>query len=489
MRLNQTCNNININNDKNFLKNSVTSYSRMIKTKKNEFFLNIETKDNELVITCYYEKNYFKHIFCNSFSLENLKQKSNFYNMFESVNDILKEIKENKSKKREYIYGDEENSNSIKLIIPISLVTVKNISFELNKYIKSEKEKMKEKDDIIKRYEYEDRISGLNESRILINKETEKKAIKFWISPNKRLIAELIYSFHNNYNFKNIKGQIPFTQSDGAEIRKFHRDCDHESNILMICKSKNEIFGGYTPLCFDRSNDYKYDNKSFLFSLNKFEKYPKDSIKITRSICCYDNYGPSFYYDLAFLKNNIDTVIFDKSRYLTVDNWVDKNKCYLNTKGVMLEDLEIFKIKEVDYNYEEIKSESNYKNKLKINNKDNNILNNTINFNIKNNIKDNIINEININENKFDANNSLNLDDIDNISFIKVGEDTIKENSILENLIDIKNEEKKDIIKDDKKNYFSSNLISEEIKENIHDNNQNRLSLNINDTSIKSSDQ
>ena len=65
--------------------------------------------------------------------------------MFESVNDILKEIKENKSKKREYIYGDEENSNSIKLIIPISLVTVKNISFELNKYIKSEKEKIKEK--------------------------------------------------------------------------------------------------------------------------------------------------------------------------------------------------------------------------------------------------------------------------------------------------------------------------------------------------------
>ena len=56
MRLNQTCNNININNDKNFLKNSVTSYSRMIKTKKNEFFLNIETKDNELVITCYMKK-------------------------------------------------------------------------------------------------------------------------------------------------------------------------------------------------------------------------------------------------------------------------------------------------------------------------------------------------------------------------------------------------------------------------------------------------
>ena len=42
--------------------------------------------------------------------------------MFESVNDILKEIKENKSKKREYIYGDEENSNSIKLIIPIWLL-------------------------------------------------------------------------------------------------------------------------------------------------------------------------------------------------------------------------------------------------------------------------------------------------------------------------------------------------------------------------------
>ena len=45
----------------------------------------------------------------------------------------------------------------------------------------------------------------------------------------------------------------------------------------MICKSKNEIFGGYTPLSFSTANEYGCDNHSFLFSLTRLEKYPKDS--------------------------------------------------------------------------------------------------------------------------------------------------------------------------------------------------------------------
>ena len=59
------------------------------------------------------------------------------------------------------------------------------------------------------------------------------------------------------------------------KVENFHSVCDNKRCILMICKSKNEIFGGYTPLSFNSLNEYGYDNESFLFSLNKLENILK----------------------------------------------------------------------------------------------------------------------------------------------------------------------------------------------------------------------
>ena len=156
----------------------------------------------------------------------------------------------------------------------------------------------------------------------------------------------------------------------------------------MICKSKNEIFGGYTPLSFSTANEYGCDNHSFLFSLTRLEKYPKDSFNRTKSIRKYENYGPFFHYDLCFRQNRMNIIKFDKTNYLTPPNWVERRNCFFNNDGILLESLEIFQINYID-NEEENDNLINFQ---YMNNNKNTPYNNkmkNIKFNIKN--KDDII--------------------------------------------------------------------------------------------------
>ena len=55
------------------------------------------------------------------------------------------------------------------------------------------------------------------------------------------------------------------------EVINFHKKCDNKKNILLICRSKDEIFGGFTPLSFDTSGKYEFDPNSFLFSIKNLK--------------------------------------------------------------------------------------------------------------------------------------------------------------------------------------------------------------------------
>jgi hypothetical protein len=43
----------------------------------------------------------------------------------------------------------------------------------------------------------------------------------------------------------------------------------------MLVKSKhgNNVFGGYTSICFGKSNSYVYDDESYIFSLTNKKKF------------------------------------------------------------------------------------------------------------------------------------------------------------------------------------------------------------------------
>ena len=305
-------------------------YEIKIKTNENnEMNLSICIKDTKLCVTCYFYKNYFKKTFSNSFSLDELKELSPYFRQFNSEKEVLNEIMNNTCKGNEKIEGNEETSNSIKIIIPLPGSQYKNMIFELKEIIKTPEEILNEYKSIVKQYENKFKFTYFN--------------------------SKILTGFHDiQYDNDKYKIHFPFDdyQIDKSDLKEtvktFHKKCDNISNILIICKSGTEIFGGYTPLSFSCKEDYGYDNDSFLFSLNKLEKYPKNSHNNSKSIWCYEDYGPSFEYDLYFRKQRINIVKSEKSNYTIYDNWINENHCIHNGRQILLESLEIFQIIDED---------------------------------------------------------------------------------------------------------------------------------------------
>jgi hypothetical protein len=318
-------------------------YEIKIKTNENnEMNLSICIKDTKLCVTCYFYKNYFKKTFSNSFTLDELKEISPYFRQFNSEQEVLNEIMNNTYKGKETIEGNEETSNLIILVIPVPGTQYKIIPFKLNEIIKTPEEILNEYKSVVNQYENKLKFSNLN-SKILIGKDLEKETLKMWISPRKKLTAKLLFSF-NDIDYKYNNGYETENSNLKETVETFHNKCDNITNILIICKSGTEIFGGYTPSCFSCKEDYGYDNDSFLFSLSRLEKYPKNSHNNSKSIWCYKKYGPSFEYDLHFKEEKINIVKTSKNYYNIYDKWIDETYCIHNGSEIILESMEIFTI-------------------------------------------------------------------------------------------------------------------------------------------------
>ena len=185
-----------------------------------------------------------------------------------------------------------------------------------------------------------------------------------------------------------------------------------------------------------------------MFSLNNFEKYPKNSYLDTKSLWCYEDYGPSFHYDLYFLKGKIYIINFYKSNYFTPNNWVDIDQCYKDNNGVILDSLEIFQIFEENYNFDELPIDNNINFINHINN----------NFNINN------INNINLNNKDASVNNEGKITFINNKKNKKKGNESSDLNILIKK--DSKkiqkqnrNEKEKENIQKSKEVYFNPSEI------------------------------
>ena len=102
-------------------------------------------------------------------------------------------------------------------------------------------------------------ISNLDNSSLIINNNKEYiKLLKNWINPNKTLKSELLYRLSR----------------DGKELLKFHKLCDDKGPTLTLFQTDDGNKGGiYTPLSWDIKSEYKKDKETFMFNLNKNEKY------------------------------------------------------------------------------------------------------------------------------------------------------------------------------------------------------------------------
>ena len=338
--------------------NEEIKYTKEINSNKNHLFtIEISSKDNNLSLSSHFTENYITTNYISKYSLEDLQKKSDYYKQFNDIKMIIKEIEEYKGDKNVIV---EENKDKLNIVFPIGSAIFKKLDFILTLKPKSDKEKIEEYEQVFEKYKEE--IKKLNETikdlkdkiellknrflipgfntRIINQYSEQNEILKMWISPFKEVSAKLIYFFYCNY-----KGPINDYENGYTDTENFHKLCDNKPNILVICRSKKEIFGGFTPLSFLNDNSYGYDNDSFVFSLNNLQKYPKNNKKNDKSIWRYANYGPCFCYDLYFEENSINKVKFENYHYTIPNNFIDKKNVIVdNENWILLDSIEIFQI-------------------------------------------------------------------------------------------------------------------------------------------------
>ena len=159
-----------------------------------------------------------------------------------------------------------ENFNSKKICVKFSPEQEEKINNIIND--------IKSFGQIIKKENSKNYISNLN-SLIINENKNYNKLLKSWINNNKIINAELLYRLTR----------------DGDKVSKFHELCDNQgSTLTLFCASDGNVGGIYTPMSWDTTSREKCDTETFMFNLNKTEKY--NHIGNKTSIWCIDYFGP-----------------------------------------------------------------------------------------------------------------------------------------------------------------------------------------------------
>ena len=276
--------------------------SKNLKQNERDFILNFGTFGESIYFELY-DLKIPNYKFMDVFSLDDLKKKNFFFNQFKHSDQMIKVIT-NIMNKNEFKINDEKNESKT-IYFSNPLIEDEIIEIELKMKEKSQKEIIKDLSNTIKdltekntflenkinsletlindiQKKYDEKISQLEENLNNINKKFEEQnsiiqdnsidslivskkedvqLLKEWISPYKKISFNLIYR----------------ATRDGDTINDFHKMCDDKSPTICIMKTpKGFIFGGYTTVLFNNKENQELklkDDKAFVFSLNKREKY------------------------------------------------------------------------------------------------------------------------------------------------------------------------------------------------------------------------
>ena len=161
---------------------------------------------------------------------------------------------------------------------------------------------LKEKIKILRSFKEEkekENILNLN-SKIIGENNEYNKSLKKWINRSKKIRAELLYRLSENDN----------------QISVFHDLCDNKGPTLTLfyVNDENKV-GIYTPLSWDTSGQWKSDSQTFIFNLNKNQKYKSKNNSC--SISCYSTSGPCANYFGCSKKyncNNLKSIYYDDDK-------------------------------------------------------------------------------------------------------------------------------------------------------------------------------
>ena len=272
----------------NEIQTEVKEFNIEITSDKNNSYSIKFILNNSLEIIAKQKNVILNKSFSNKFTIHEI-QENKYFIQFDSLNEIFDELYE-RTKNNKITIIDNENT----LIINIPLPSTKNneIKFELKEICKSDSEKINELTELVikqnkeikdlretlnilwKSIENRFPISNLN-SKIINGNEKYIKILKDWINPFKKIQAELLYRLSEN----------------GESFSAFHELCDNKGPTLTLFHvNDGNIVGIYTPLSWNSTSQWKNDNDTFIFNLNKEQKFKK--INNFASAYCFKTHGP-----------------------------------------------------------------------------------------------------------------------------------------------------------------------------------------------------
>ena len=359
-----------------------------INSNKNNIFSLILSADNDsfLNIKAIQKNDLFNKSFSNEFSLDKIKE-NKYFIMFDDLKEICNELSDRiKTKEIKLI----EKANNLIFLINLPTTKIKEITFELNEDQKNDKDQINNLNELIIKLKneinqnkkeikelnnkYNNEIKeiknnynkDINELKNIVNNQKNeinelKEQMKLWINYRKSkgfisgLESSLIIDKNIEYNEliknwinsdKKIKGELLYRLSkDGEQISTFHNLCDDKGPTLTLFETKEGTKGGiYTPLSWDSNSSWKNHMETFIFNLNKTQRYKK--IKNDYSIYCTSNYSP-WTYCFGFNQANQMTKIVHGG--LGINDTYEKGAEILpnnsrNTKYFDIKEVEVYKI-------------------------------------------------------------------------------------------------------------------------------------------------
>ena len=281
-----------------YIENNKNNYNDIHKNEKSSFSIN-----NNFILN-------------NNLNNNNINNKNN---MFEIKNDLFdisqKNIEQNfLQKKRKEIWSIDNSYNMVGAVYPSN---------------------NKEKENENNQFYYNKNFSNSYIGKIDLSSEILEKYEDY----------EFLLDYLKNKLNLDLRDSIKlFSSSEhGDSADKFHSNCDNNTNVIVIIKTKDGcIFGGFSSIGFDSSNSSKIDESAFIFSVNKQKIFSAKKGK--KTINCFKNLGPCFYDEAIsipdnFFKNPGNTCKKDLSFNTTIDYEINNGK-----KKFFIEELEVIEL-------------------------------------------------------------------------------------------------------------------------------------------------
>ena len=261
----------------------IASFKIFNKEEKDQYYLvEFFIEKDILIIHLKSFESKIKLLYENSFTLTDLIKINKYFKMFDSLGEVVNNIKDLQEKN--LISINKNNNDNFDFILNVELNKEKiNLKLEL---LFKDNNQLIQISQILNSLEKENKElkESLNEYKTKLEKNelTLSKLLKLHKMNSSIMLEIEEYDLVINQIEKNMNKKVNYLKllykgtRDGEGMGNIKPRAFNINNIVLLVRSKSGYrFGGFTSICFEEvgSTRYKSDDKSFVFSLDRKDTY------------------------------------------------------------------------------------------------------------------------------------------------------------------------------------------------------------------------